>query len=126
MGVSGEASQLQTQRGFNNYLYYFGGFLSVSIVYWAPKPYSNYSGLSYRLIVALTEPFKGALSRNPIKIIKAPTLSSEPVSGLRVFQGPGGSGIEFNKVLGLGGIDILIISIDILRFRSLGTVVSTS
>ena len=29
-------------RGLNNYLYYFGGFLIMIIVYWAPKPYSNY------------------------------------------------------------------------------------
>ena len=28
--------------GLNNYLYYFGGFLVISIVYENPKPYSNY------------------------------------------------------------------------------------
>ena len=31
-------------RGLNNYLYYFGGFLIIIIVYWAPKPFSNYFG----------------------------------------------------------------------------------
>ena len=30
-------------RGLNNYQYYFGGsLLNIVIVFWAPKPYSNY------------------------------------------------------------------------------------
>ena len=29
-------------RGLNNYQYYFGEFLIISLVSFAPKPYSNY------------------------------------------------------------------------------------
>ena len=31
-------------RGLNDYLYYLGGFLTIIIVRWAPKPYSYYAG----------------------------------------------------------------------------------
>ena len=50
-------------RGLNNYQYYFGGFLIISIVQWAPKPYSEKLGPYTKsfncLIVALIDPFKG-------------------------------------------------------------------
>ena len=46
-------------RGLDNYLYYFGGHLIITIFQYTPKPYCNYKG-PYSMVRVLPGCYKGA------------------------------------------------------------------